>query len=667
MYHRLLTRIQPKHTSITLSFAPGELSTLDYFSNIFAGPFGETPKPFNVSNLPCPPQSLLDAQQAANEVGFNLPARPGYAPIIAPPPAIQSLEPAWNDCMTQIAFDPPRSLVPAAILVPSPTPADQAGPQKTPASPSPTLDPIPVQTQLGNQPPTVYPLNKPNDPTDPADQRVPPNDGPQPPNGNPNDPPEPSAPEPAAGSQTGGDQGKTPSTNRNSPNNQGNFPAVSDEPLTQPGPFPGDPELSSNPFLDGTTKLQPPLAATVITIGDQTLTALSNGGYSIADTTIQPNDLAITVHGTPISLGSSVLVVGLSTLSLETGNADGVQIAGGIKYTQLDPGRILLDGNTLSVNGAATIVSGSTVSLGSSGIVIAGQTFAFSTPAPEVVAPTTLTIAGQTITQLGSSRVLVDGVTLSVNGVGQTVHGTVLSLASNGMVINGQTYTLPTPAPAVVPTPDRIYNIADQTVRLLGGSSAIVDGMLISVNGPAETVSGKTISLASSGIIVDGQSYPFSSLPLKTTSNAVVINGTTLVVGGPAITVSGTTLSLASGNAGLYLMEVGTASSTFSVPVTAEASMTMDGAGKLVEVGSSDTLGEGVNGGDLGSLIMLGFGQRGATSASNIGGAATASNAAGNATSTAGLVAFMGTANKSLDLPVLISFTLALCVGFLAA
>ena len=608
----------------------------------------------------------MDAQQAANRVGYVLPARSGYTPIIAHPPAIQNLEPAWRDCVFQMAFDPPTSLVPAAILVPSPTPADQAGPQKTPATPSPTIDPIPVQTQLRNRPSTVYPLNKPNVPIDPADPRLPPNDGPQPPNGYPNDPPEPSAPDPAARSQNDVDRGKTPGTKIDSPNNQGNFPAVSDNPLIQPGPFPGDPELSSYPFLDGTTRSKPPLVAT-ITIGDRTLTVLPNGGYSISHTTIQPNDPAITVHGTPISLGSSVLVVGLSTLSLVTGNANGVHVAGGIKYTQLDPGRILLDGNTLSVYGPATIVSGNTVSLGSSGIVIAGQTFAFSTPVPKVVPPSTFIIAGQTISQLGSSRVLADGVTLSINGVGQTVHGTVFSLASSSIVINGQTYTLPTPAPDVVPRPDEIYTIADQTVRLLGSSSAIIDGRLISVDGPAESVSGKTISLASAGIIVDGQSYPFPTLPLKITSNAVVIDGTTLVAGGSAMAISGTTLSLVSGNAGLYLMEFGTASSAFSVRITAEASMTTNAAGKLVEVGSSDTLGGGMNGGGLGSLIMLGFGLGGATSASNIGGGATASIAAGNGTSTAGLVAFTGTANKSLDIPVLVFFCLALCVCFLAA
>lgn len=285
---------------------------------MFEGPFSESAKPFNMSNLPCPPQSLLDAQTAADLVGFKLPARPGYAPIIAPSPAIQNLEPAWKWCTSELAFDPPRSLVPAAILVPSPTPADQAGPQKTPATPSPTLDAIPVQTQLGNQPPTVYSLSKPNDPIDPADPRVPPNDRPQPTNGNLNDPPKLSAPDPSAGPKNGADHGKNPSTDIISPNNQGNFPAVSNDPSTQPDPYPGDPSLSSNPFLDGTTKSQSPLAAPVITFDDQTLTALPKGRYSVADTTIQPNDPAVTIHGTRISLGSSVLVVGLSTLSLET-------------------------------------------------------------------------------------------------------------------------------------------------------------------------------------------------------------------------------------------------------------------------------------------------------------------------------------------------------------
>ena len=492
-----------------------------------------------------------------------LPARPQYAPIIAPPLEIQNLEPAWKWCHSQMAFDPPRSLVPAAILVPSPTPAAQAGLQKTPAAPSPTLDPIPVQTQLGNQAPTVYPPGTPNDPTDPADPRLSSDDSPQPPNGNPNNPPDPSTLDPAARPQNDVDQGKTSSSNIDSPNNQGDSPGLSKNPSTQPDPYPGGPELSSNPSLDGTIISQPTLATPVITVGDQTLTALPKGGYSTA---------------------------------------------------------------------------------------------------PELIAPNTLTIAGQLMTQLGNSAVIVDGVTLSVNGVAKQVHDTMLSLASTGIVINGQTYSLPTPAPDVIPRPDGTFTIADQTVRLLGSSSAIIDGKLISINGPVETVSGKIISLASSGIIVNGQSYAFPSLPVKTTSNAVVINGTTLVAGGPAIAISGTTLSLVSGSTGLYLTGVGMASAAISMPVTAEASMTMDPSGKLVDAGSADISGGGADGGGFGSLIMLGIGQGGVTSASSSGGAASDSNA----TSTPGLVAFMGTANRASDSCALFSACLALFLGGLA-
>lgn len=88
----LCGQVGPKHTSITLSFEPGQLSTLDYSPGLFGfGGNGGTPKPFDLKNLPCPPQSLIDAQESANQPGLSLPKRGTYAPIIAPPPAIQSL------------------------------------------------------------------------------------------------------------------------------------------------------------------------------------------------------------------------------------------------------------------------------------------------------------------------------------------------------------------------------------------------------------------------------------------------------------------------------------------------------------------------------------------------------------------------------------------------
>lgn len=141
-----------------------------------------------------------------------------------------------------------------------------------------------------------------------------------------------------------------------------------------------------------------------------------------------------------------------------------------------------------------------------------------------------------------------------------------------------------------------------------------------------------------------------------------MIDGTTLLAGGPAIVISSTTLSLVSETAGLYLTEVGTASSAFSMPVTAEASMTMDAARKLVEAESSDILNGEVEGSGLDSLITLGMRQGSATSASSFEDNASDSIA----TSMASLVAFMRTANRALDPSALISVSLALFVGGLA-
>ena len=158
-----------------MSFAPGSLSTLDYASDVFAGPYGGLSKPFNLSNFPCPPQSLLDAQDLATRVSFSVPARPGYAPIIAPPPALQNLEPAWKYCQIQYAFDPSRSLVPASALVPSPTPTNQGAPHLTPAIPSPPIEDPPAQTQPANSPAVVKPPSSGDHPLDLPNTVDPPN------------------------------------------------------------------------------------------------------------------------------------------------------------------------------------------------------------------------------------------------------------------------------------------------------------------------------------------------------------------------------------------------------------------------------------------------------------------------------------------------------------
>lgn len=583
--------------------------------------------------------------------------------IFSLPSDLSLLDPAWGVCSpyTYGALDPPQALIkataglmPASVLVPSPTPTDQAGPQETLAKPIPTLIRPPVQTQLGDQPPTLDPQNDPSEPADPAGGKDTPNDSPQGMDGSQKLSPDLPAPDAVADPKGAAD----PKTNP--PNeNQDAFPEPLDpdtDPSAQANANQGDPE----PSADDTELARPPSLVSVLSIGGLIFTALPTSGFLLADTTIPPDGPAITIQGTPVSLGGSVLVVGSSTVVIPTGSANGVLTAAGVEFTPLGQGRIRLDGVTLMVNEPATTVSGTSISLGSSGIAIAGQTFAFPTLASEAIASDgTLTIAGQTITRLGGSKAIIDGVTLTINGPAEAVSGTSLSLASTGLMVDGQTYAFPTPAPdAFLPRPGGIFKIHGQTVTLLGTSSAIIDGTLFSINGLAKTISGITVSLASTALMLDGQAYPFSNLALASASNTVVIDGTTLRAGGPAMTISGTTLNLVSGTAGFYLTGIKSASSAFSIPVTARESMMMNAAGQLIEGGGGgEDSKSGIHFVGLGSLILLGFGHSGAASASSMPGATL-----GNATP---VTVFEGNGNKKYDGHILSAFSITMYVGLL--
>ena len=591
--------------------------------------------------------------------------------VFSLPSDLSLLDPAWGDCspFTYGAMDPPRALnkvtapmglVPASVLVPSPTPTDQAGPQESLAKPIPTLNRPPAPTQLGDQPPTPDPQNSSSEPAAPVGGNDPPNDNPKAKVGNQKGSPDSPAADAAADPKGTIDlKSRPPDITQDASSEALDLDTT---PSIQTNANQGKPEPSSDPAWQDGGLTRPSSLVSVLSVGGFAFTALPTSGFSLTDTTIQPEGPAITVRGTAVSLGSSMLVVGSSTAFLPSGSANGVLTAAGVEFTPLGHGQIRLDGNTLMANEPPITMSGTSISLGSSGIVIAGQTFAFPTPALEAAIPSgTLTIAGQTLTRLGSSKAIIDGMTLMINGPAQTVSGTLLSLLSTGLVVDGQTYALPTPAPDGLSTPDAIFNIAGQSVTLLGSSSAIIDGTLFSVNGLAKTIRGTTISLASTGLMVDGQAYPFSNLAPASASNAVAIDGTTLRAGGPAMTVAGTVFDLVSGTAGLYLSGVDTASSAFSIPVTAGESMYINTTGRLVEGGGRKDSKGGLNVVGLASLIMLGFGPSGAALASSMTGA-TVRTAAGNATS---VIAFEGTGSKDHGSHILITFVVTVYVGVL--
>ena len=611
---------------------------------------------------------MLDAQESADQVGFSLPARPRYAPIIAPPPEIQKLEPAWEACKSQFAFDPPRSLVPASALVPSPTPANQAGPQLAPAMPSPSIEDPPAQTESGNPPAAVGssssgdpPPNIP-DTVDPPNTKGPNTEGKQ---GNAAEPDSPNNNTPA----TDGKHGNAADSDW--PNNkapakdgkQGNAPEAGNlnaDPPSQPEAGQNDPEKpNALPDFGSDGIIRPVPNPSVLEIGRQTFTALSSGGFAVADTTLQANGPAVTIQGVSVSLDKSSIVVGSSTLALPAGSGNGVLTAAGQTFTPLGGGSILLNGNTLSVNGPPATASGTILSLASSGLVVDSQIFALPTPALEVMHNTknTITFAGETFTQLGSDAVAFHGTTLVANGAVATISGTVISLTSSNLVVGSQTFALPTPAPKLMSNANKIMTFAGQTFTQFGSDAVAFHGTTLVANGPAATISGTVISLASSNLVVGSKTFALPTPAPNAFPSAVVIDGTTLTAGASAVTISGNTLSLAFGSSGLYVAGHGSGSSTFSVPMTAGESALMDAEGHLVVVDGSGDVG------GLGSAIMLGFGPPNEAGTASATGKRIGTTPGNSSNATTGILGFTGKGSRCSNLHAMAAFGLAFYIS----
>lgn len=124
----------------------------------------------------------------------------------------------------------------------------------------------------------------------------------------------------------------------------------------------------------------------------------------------------------------------------------------------------------------------------------------------------------------GKSGVAMAGTTLSVTGPDTTISGTVISAAPSGLIIAGETLTLPTPSPGAT------------------GDAVIIAGSTVTAGGSPATIAGIPLSLATgpSGLYVSAQSSG------SVTPSASVLAGESvslgpagqLVVGGSPVTAA---------------------------------------------------------------------------------------------------------------------------------
>ena len=253
-----------------------------------------------------------------------------------------------------------------------------------------------------------------------------------------------------------------PETSQNEPNNLiNNYHHAPDAAGNVPG------QAASQPIVISGTTYTP--VTTPATPSPQQASI-----FSFSGTTLTQGGPAITVSGTVISLGPSGVMVGKSSIpfsptavptttvsllpigsqiltALHVGSKKGDERWG----FEIDRSSTILPGSPgLSIGGtlySLDTAAGSLFMIGSSAAITALATFGSND-----VGDDALTAGGgeKTFTPLGRTAVLlVDGTPLSVGGPAVTVHGTWISLASNGLVVVGSsTFAYATLAVVVVNT-----------------------------------------------------------------------------------------------------------------------------------------------------------------------------------------------------------------------
>ncbi|KAI9871860.1 MAG: hypothetical protein M1830_002369, partial [Pleopsidium flavum] len=245
------------HTSVTLAFAPGELSTLVNPTGFGPGFGGAQPQAMmlDVADLQCPTSAALDG------AGYDGPEH--YKPILSAPSKLLHLDPSWHGCVVDKfqGVDPPRVLTPAVALDPAtstkdlemkPTPASpssiptalpkETDPAMTANAPSPASQPSSINgdpSKAAFDPPQSFSV-QPTQPTAAAD---------------PGQPTASAAPKPLpSDSSPGATDPADPSANSSPPK------AVSDLNVADPKPLPSDSSPGATDPADPSANSSPPKA-----------------------------------------------------------------------------------------------------------------------------------------------------------------------------------------------------------------------------------------------------------------------------------------------------------------------------------------------------------------------------------------------------------------------
>lgn len=493
---------------------------------------GGTFKPLKLVDVECPTWgvgTLLSifggSVRTATTIG------PPWLPIIIPPLNAMTLNPLWETLCTSVSsnyndhfFDPPRSLTPAQLMVPTlaPSPVDPpradpgtnlpARPGKTPIADQPLQTGVPGGPLGGDPPGTAADSDTPADPNHQSQDEY----------------------SGRSSSAEGSSEAKIQDSHFESSNQP-------DNPANHLEPTDG---ASNDDHTDLGGKVDPG-DAIQSNIGEAIMQALNTN----TPPNLDPSAANDGAQENPNAAQSSNEAITPPALKI-----------GGQPFTP-SPTGFEIGGTPISPNGPAATITGTKISLAPSGTLhIGDQTFNISpnpiaTPSPLTIGRLTLT-ANPTGFQYASSSVVPNGPPI-------TNSGTAISLAnSNILFINNKPTTLPPSsktAPLLLQAGSQFFNpnphgftIAGTSIAP-GGPAAVVSGTKVSLNpsgtlalgyltlNPNDVVATAAVTAAANSALSIG-THPFMHKP-----TGFVVDKQTIEPGGTGVVVYGTSVSLGIG------------------------------------------------------------------------------------------------------------------------
>ena len=241
-------------------------------------------------------------------------------------------------------------------------------------------------------------------------------------------------------------------------------------------------------------------------------------GLIIGGSTLLPGGPAVSISGTPISLASSHIIIGSSTVPLPSSppspagpatyaspQAPAAFTFAGQTYTA-NPAGFAIGSASLLPGGPAVSISGTPISLASSQIIVGASTIALPSSPPQPHSLPTFTIAGQTYTA-NPSGFAIGSTTLLPGAPPISISGTPISLVSSALIIG--TSTLPLTPIALTSPPTPYVTIGSGTLAL-GASNIVVGGTTLTPGASAITANGVPVSLGSSMLVIGTRTETFA-------------------------------------------------------------------------------------------------------------------------------------------------------------